>query len=280
MYSMDPAQLGEFVAGVLAEDIGSGDVTTEATIPADMRSGASILVREPAVVAGLEIARLCFDMVGNGDISWQPAIEDGKRAAAGDVLVDVKGLTRVLLVAERSALNLLGRLSGIATLTAQYVDAVAGTGARILDTRKTTPGLRALEKYAVAVGGGTNHRFGLHDGILIKDNHLAAAGSITEAIRLARAKAGELKVEVEVEDLDGLDEAISAGADIVLLDNMDPGQTRAAVERAGGRVLLESSGGIHLDNVRSYAETGVDLISVGALTHSARAVDLTMEMSI
>ena len=280
MNKLDPAAIREFVERVLAEDIGRGDVTTEATIPADLRGEARILTREPAVIAGLDIARLCFDLVGDGSVRWEPAVEDGKRVEAGDVLVVVKALTRVLLTAERSALNILGRLSGIATLTASFVDAVAGTGAQIADTRKTTPGLRLLEKYAVATGGGTNHRFGLDDGILIKDNHLAAAGGITEAVITARAGAPHgLKLEVEVEDLDGLDEAIKAGADIVLLDNMDPVQTRAAVESAHGRVLLESSGGITLDNVRSYAESGVDLISVGALTHSARAVDLTMEMA-
>lgn len=280
MNKLDPAAIREFVERVLAEDIGRGDVTTEATIPVDLRGEARILTREPAVIAGLDIAKLCFDLVGDGSVSWEPSVEDGKRVEAGDVLVVVKALTRVLLTAERSALNILGRLSGVATLTASFVDAVAGTGAQIADTRKTTPGLRLLEKYAVATGGGTNHRFGLDDGILIKDNHLAAAGGITEAVITARAGAPHgLKLEVEVEDLDGLGEAIKAGADIVLLDNMDPVQTRAAVESAHGRVLLESSGGITVDNVRSYAESGVDLISVGALTHSARAVDLTMEMT-
>lgn len=274
---LEPWQVEALVGRFLDEDIGRGDRTTEAVVPEDLLGEARIEAREDAVIAGLEIARVCFATLGH--VSWEPLVSDGDRVGAGDVVVRMDGPMRALLTAERTALNLLQRLSGIATMTRRYVDAIETSPAEIVDTRKTTPGLRSLEKYAVRVGGGSNHRAGLDDGILIKDNHIAAAGSVAEAV--ARASAGAhhgLKVEVEVQTLDQLDEAISAGAEAVLLDNMSPEMVREAVTRAGGKALLEASGGITLETVSAYAETGVDLISVGALTHSVRAIDLSLEV--
>lgn len=274
---LEPWHIEALVERFLDEDIGRGDRTTDAVIPEDLLGRARIEAREEAVVAGLEVARACFAALG--PVSWEPAVSDGDLVAPGDVIVRVEGPMRAILTAERTALNLLQRLSGIATMTRSYVDAVATSPAEIVDTRKTTPGLRSLEKYAVRVGGGSNHRAGLDDGILIKDNHIAAAGSVTEAVARAKADVPHgLKVEVEVQDLDQLDEAISAGAEAVLLDNMSPQMVRAAVTRAGGKALLEASGGITLETVSEYAETGVDLISVGALTHSVRAIDLSLEV--
>jgi nicotinate-nucleotide pyrophosphorylase (carboxylating) len=271
--------LRDLIAGFLAEDIGRGDRTTEAVIPAGARGRARIETRESAVVAGTEPARMCFERCSD-TTSWE-SVADGVSLEPGDVIARVEGPTRALLTAERTALNLLGRLCGIATHTASFVHAIEGTSSRIVDTRKTTPGLRILEKAAVRAGGGSNHRFGLDDGILIKDNHIAAASGIGIAVKSARRNAPfGLLVEVEVQDLEGLEEAVSAGADAILLDNMRPELVREAVERAAGKVLLEASGGIKIDNVSSYAEAGVDIISIGALTHSARAVDLTMEVEI
>ena len=267
------------IEAFLAEDIGRGDRTTESIVPEDAIGSARIEAREAATVAGLEIARLCFELLAPEEIKWHQQVQDGDRVEPGDILVTIEGPLRAILTAERTALNLLARLSGTATLTRRFVDEVEGTKARVVDTRKTTPGLRALEKYAVVTGGGTNHRFGLDDGILIKDNHIAAAGSITEAVSRAKAAAPHgLNVEVEVQDVAGLDEALTAGAHIVLLDNMTPDEVREAVSHTAGRALLEASGGIKLDNLKSYAETGVDLISIGALTHSARAIDLSLEV--
>jgi nicotinate-nucleotide pyrophosphorylase (carboxylating) len=271
--------LVSLVEGFLAEDIGRGDRTTDATVPADARGRARIEAREAAVVAGLEAARTCFEVLAPGDIRWSPEVADGDRVGPGDVLVRIEGPLRAILTAERTALNLLQRLSGTATMTRRFVDEVAGTSVRIVDTRKTSPGLRGLEKYAVRVGGGTNHRSGLDDGILIKDNHIAASGGVTEAVtRAKRAAPHGLRVEVEVQNLDELDAALAAGADAILLDNMSPELIREAVARAGGKALLEASGGIKLDNLKDYAQTGVDLISVGALTHSAKAIDLSLEV--
>jgi nicotinate-nucleotide pyrophosphorylase (carboxylating) len=275
--TLEPWQIEALVGRFLDEDIGRGDRTTEAVVPEDLLGRARIESREDAVVAGLDIARACFAALGH--VTWEPAVSDGDRIAPGDVVVRMEGPMRAILTAERTALNLLQRLSGIATMTRRYVDEVATSPAEIVDTRKTTPGLRSLEKYAVRVGGGSNHRAGLDDGILIKDNHIAAAGSVAEAVTRASAGAPHgLKVEVEVQDLDQLDEAISAGAEAVLLDNMSPEMVRDAVTRAGGKALLEASGGITLETVSAYAETGVDLISVGALTHSVRAIDLSLEV--
>jgi nicotinate-nucleotide pyrophosphorylase (carboxylating) len=274
--------LREQVERFLAEDVGRGDVTTHATIDPSARGAARIEAREGCVIAGLEAAALCFDIASDGAVDWEPVVADGKWAEPMEVIARLHGPVGAILTAERTALNLLQRMSGVATKTQAFVEAVAGTGAKIVDTRKTTPGLRLLEKYAVHVGGAQNHRLGLDDGILIKDNHLAAmGGSIGDAV--ARARRGNhagLKIEIEVADVAGLKAAIEAGADIVMLDNFSVEQARAAVKAAAGRVILEASGGITIDNVRAYAETGVDLISVGALTHSARAVDLALELEI
>ena len=271
-------RIEEDLARWLAEDVGRGDWTTDAVVPAHARGEALIQTREPAIVAGAEVARMVFELA-SPECAWE-GVADGEQVDPGASIATVKGPARALLTAERTALNLLSRLCGIATFTRSFVDQARGTPARIVDTRKTTPGLRVLEKAAVVSGGGSNHRFGLDDGILIKDNHIAAAGSITTAVERARVAAPfGLLVEVEVQDLDGLDEALAAGAQAVLLDNMGPELVREAVGRAGGKVLLEASGGIDLGNVRSYAETGVDIISIGALTHSAPSIDLTMELT-
>ena len=279
MQRLNEQMLESMVEAWLAEDVGRGDRTTAAVVPDDVVGRARIEAREPAVVAGLDAARLCFTKIGGEAIKWLPEVQDGERVGAGDVLARIEGPLAAILTAERTALNLLQRLSAVATLSASFVAEIEGTKARIVDTRKTTPGLRLLEKHAVAVGGGRNHRFGLDDGILVKDNHIQAAGGVTEATRRAVAGAPHgLVVEIEVQNLDELDEAIAAGAHAVLLDNMSPDLVRVAVERAGGKVVLEASGGIDLTTVRSFAETGVDLISVGALTHSAPAIDLALEV--
>lgn len=266
------------IAAWLAEDVGHGDVTTLATVPAECRASGELVVKSDGVVAGLSAAGMVFDLL-DPTVVWTPTRVDGDRVAAGEVVVTVTGPARGILTGERLALNLLQRLSGVASLTRRFVDAVAGSGVAILDTRKTTPGLRALEKAAVRAGGGRNHRFGLSDGVLIKDNHLIAAGGIGPAVAAARqAVAHTLKIEVEVDDLDQLEQAIAAGADAVLLDNMPPEVLRQAVERAAGRVWLEASGGITLDTVAAVAATGVNAISVGALTHSAPALDIGLDL--
>ncbi len=267
----------------LAEDIGSGDVTTLATVPPETRAHGTIVAKAAGVVSGLGAAAAVFHRV-DPSVAFERRLHDGARCQPGDAVADVAGPARSILTGERVALNLLQRLSGVATLTARYIDAINGTQASIIDTRKTTPGLRTLEKAAVRDGGGRNHRVGLADGVLIKDNHLAAVGGpdrVTRAVRQARAFAPHtLRVEVEVTTLDELAEAIAAGADVVLLDNMDAPMIRRAVELAAGRVLLEASGGVSLTTVRAIAETGVDLISVGALTHSAPALDLSLQFDL
>jgi nicotinate-nucleotide pyrophosphorylase (carboxylating) len=271
-------QVETLIRHALTEDIGSGDVTTHAVIPEESKGGARIIAKEPLVVAGTQVARWVFLLA---DPSLQVGVhrQDGSHIRPGEVILEVSGGVATMLMAERTALNFLQRLSGIATLTRAFVERVAGTSARIVDTRKTTPGWRLLEKAAVRAGGGCNHRFGLYDGVLIKDNHIAAVGGVGRAVAALRRKIPHtLKIEVEVETLDQLAEAIAVGADAVLLDNMAPAAILEAVRRAGGRVTLEASGGISLDNVKEVAETGVDLISVGALTHSARAVDISMEV--
>ena len=269
----------DLVERFLDEDVGRGDRTTEAVVDAGARGTARIEAREPTVVAGLDVARACFEVVGGHQIEWRAEVEDGQTVEAMDVIARIEGPLRAILTAERTALNLLARMSAVATATRAAVEAAGDTSAHVVDTRKTTPGLRLLEKYAVRAGGGANHRFGLDDGILIKDNHIAAAGSVSEAVARARAAAPHgLKIEVEVQDLDGLDEALAAGADAILLDNMTPEMVRDAVVRAGGKALLESSGGITLENLKRFADTGVDLISMGALTHSARAIDMSLEV--
>lgn len=266
------------VRAALAEDLGrAGDITALACIDADARLEATFGARKAGTIAGLACVRLAI-LALDPEAKIKLKVSDGDQVAAGTVLAKVSANARALLSAERTALNLLGRLSGVATLTRTYVDAVAGTRARITDTRKTTPGLRALEKYAVRCGGALNHRFGLDDAILIKDNHVAACGGVGEAIRRARAFAGHLvRVECEVDSLNQLAEALDAGPDVVMLDNFSLKNLRIAVGMTAGRVVLEASGGVNLDTVRDIAETGVDVISVGALTHSASVLDIGLD---
>jgi nicotinate-nucleotide pyrophosphorylase (carboxylating) len=264
------------VLAALAEDIGAGDVTTEATVADDAVGMAELLVKEAGVVCGLRVAETAFRAL-DPEIRFEAFVSDGDDVEPPAVVARLTGSERAILTAERVALNFLGRLSGIATQTRRYVEAVEGTGAAVLDTRKTTPGLRALEKYAVAAGGGRNHRFGLDDAVLIKDNHLRAAGSIAAAVTLVRA-ATDLSVELECETLVQVGEALDAGVDAILLDNMPLDELRAAVALVDGRARLEASGGVTLDTIRAIAETGVDEISVGALTHSARSLDVSLEL--
>jgi nicotinate-nucleotide pyrophosphorylase (carboxylating) len=267
-------ELEPLVRRALDEDVGSGDLTTQATVPASMRARARITQKQPGVLYGLDAAKLAFALL-DPDARFVVLAEEGVWRDGGAVL-DIEGRAGALLSAERTALNLLQRLSGVATLTARYVEAVRGTRARVLDTRKTTPGLRLLEKGAVAAGGATNHRVGLFDAILIKENHAAMAGGVGRAVRLARASAPDVLVEVECRTDAEVDEALAAGAPRLLLDNMSPAQMRAIVARVEGRAVLEASGGIDLETIRDVAETGVDFISVGALTHSAPALDLSL----
>jgi nicotinate-nucleotide pyrophosphorylase (carboxylating) len=279
---MDLTRFDDVVRRALAEDLGdAGDLTTEACVPAEVRSRASIVARRPGTVAGLSLAESTFRIVDPAT-SFAAHVDDGTAVEAGTVLATVDGRSRALLTAERTALNLLGWLSGIATATAALVRQVEGTRARITDTRKTTPTLRALEKYAVRTGGGTNHRFGLHDAVLIKDNHLLAAGGLAAAVGAARRTVGHtVKVEVEVDTLGQLDELLDLdpGADIVLLDNMDPPQLCEAVRRVNGRMITEASGGITAATVRAVAESGVDVISVGWITQSAPALDVGLDFA-
>jgi nicotinate-nucleotide pyrophosphorylase (carboxylating) len=267
--------LERVVRTALEEDVGSGDRTTEGTVPVDARCRAELLLEEAGVVCGIDAARAVFEALDPG-VAFEPLLEDGGRVAGPPVaLARLEGSARAVLTGERTALNLLGRLSGIATLTARYVAAVEGTGTTILDTRKTTPGLRALEKYAVRCGGGANHRSGLDDAILVKENHLRIAGGIAPAVAALR---NGLPIEVEAESLADVAEALDAGADRILLDNMTPAEIAEAVALVAGCVPLEASGGITLANVRSYAETGVEFVSVGALTHSARSLHVSLEV--
>ena len=277
---VDRDDLRRVVETALAEDLRYGhDATTAATVPADAVALAAFTAREPGVLAGLPAARAVLDAVLGGGYTVLSARADGDRLAAGDVALAVRGPVRGLLTAERTALNLLCHLSGVATATRAWVDAVDGTGARIRDTRKTLPGLRLLEKYAVRCGGGVNHRLGLGDAVLIKDNHVAAAGSVGAALAAARRDAPDLPCEVEVDTLDQLDEVLALGAELVLLDNFTVADTAEAVRRRGDRPTgLESSGGLQLENARAYAETGVDFLAVGALTHSVTALDLGLDL--
>ena len=276
------SELLALARAALAEDVGRGDVTSMLTVGPDARARARFVAREALVVSGLQAARAVFHEASGGEARFSVLVEEGERVEAGAVLATVEGGARQILAAERVALNLVMRLSGVATLTSRYVEAVGGTATRITDTRKTTPGLRSLEKAAVRAGGGTNHRSGLDDGILIKDNHLALAGGVTEAVRRARAGAPHLlKVEVEVENGDELREALVAGADVVLLDNMTPVEVRVCVEvvrSESSDTLIEVSGGVNLSTVRALAAAGPDLISVGALTHSAPSADVSLEV--
>ena len=269
------------VANALAEDLGlAGDITTDSVIPPEAKASGVFAVRKPGVIAGLDVAAATFRHLDRS-VMFEPLVPDGEQVEAGAKIARVSGSARALLTAERVALNFLGRMSGVATLTRRYVDAIAGTRAAIVDTRKTTPGLRALEKYAVRAGGGMNHRIGLFDAVLIKDNHIAVAGGIGPAIAAARARVGHMvKIEVEVDSLEQLAEALNHPIDAVLLDNMTPAQLAEAVRLVGGRVITEASGGIDLSTVRAVAESGVDLISVGALTHSAPVLDIGLDIEI
>jgi nicotinate-nucleotide pyrophosphorylase (carboxylating) len=282
---MDPLSADDVrqaVRQALAEDIGSGDATTLATVPGAAMATAAMVAREPLVLAGLPLAEAVFAEL-SPSLRTERLVQEGGQAGSGVPLLKVHGAAQAILSGERVALNFVQRLSGVATLTAQFVRAVRDTRAQILDTRKTTPGLRRLEKYAVRCGGGRNHRFGLFDLVLIKDNHLAAlAGAspnpIAAAVQRSRSRYPQLKVEVEADTLEQVEQAVAAGADIILLDNMKPDQLRRAVGLVAGRAKTEASGGVTLATVREIAQTGVDFISVGALTHSARAMDIALEM--
>jgi nicotinate-nucleotide pyrophosphorylase (carboxylating) len=278
---LDEGALFSQVSAFLAEDLGRGDITSQATVTRNTHARGRFLAKENMVVAGLEAVEAVFSTLDSQQ-QLEAFVSDGDEVEAGKVIARTSGFADVLLAGERLALNLMQRLSGVATLTRKYVSAVEGTGAQIVDTRKTTPGLRMLEKYAVIAGGGRNHRYGLDDGVLIKDNHISLAGGVREAVGRARSAVGHLhKIEVEVSTEKDLKEAIDAGADIILLDNLTPEQTRQFVEIARGSssgITLESSGGITLENVRAYAEAGVDLVSIGALTHSARAMDISFKI--
>ncbi len=271
--------LDDLIIAALREDLGTaGDLTSEACIPAEAMARGNIVARAAGTIAGLDVVRHVFHRVDDR-VDVRPRVSDGDQVDAGEILAVVAGPARGILTAERTALNLLGRLSGIATATATLVAAVAGTGTRIADTRKTTPGLRGLEKHAVRMGGGMNHRFGLYDAVMIKDNHLVAAGGIRPALEAVRARVGHtVTVEVEVDSLDQLAELLDVGADIVLLDNMDPATLREAVAMVGGRLVTEASGGITAETVRAVAESGVDVISVGWITHSAPTLDVALDL--
>ncbi len=280
-YALPTLLIDDAVRQALAEDLGrAGDITTEATIPDNATATATLVARAAGVICGLDIARAAFRQIDPtiGFESWET---DGARVEKGAALARIDGSARAILIAERVALNYLGRLSGVASLTAQYVERVAHTKARICDTRKTTPLLRAFEKYAVRCGGGANHRFGLDDAVLIKDNHIAVAGGVVPALRAAKRYAGHLvKIEIEVDTLDQLRDVLAEGADVVLLDNMPPLTLRKAVTLVKGAMICEASGGVSLETVGAIAETGVDLISVGALTHSAPVLDVALDIEI
>jgi nicotinate-nucleotide pyrophosphorylase (carboxylating) len=272
--------IDRIIENALEEDIHTGDITTQAVVREGRNARAVLKAKEQMLLAGIKVAARVFHHLDER-IVFTSFFEDGNRLADGDIIAEIHGDASLLLQGERVALNLLQRMCGIATITDRYVEAVRGTGARVVDTRKTTPGLRVLEKYAVRVGGGTNHRTGLYDGILIKENHIAAAGGITEAVQRARSYIPHtLKIEIETETLEQVMEALTAGADIIMLDNMDVSAMREAVAAINGNALVEASGGVNLGSIRGIAETGVDIISVGALTHSARAVDISMLLEV
>jgi nicotinate-nucleotide pyrophosphorylase (carboxylating) len=295
--NLNMLEVEKIVQKALEEDVGTGDITTALTIPPGSFSHAKIVAKESGVIAGLEVASVVFDLAvkccgykstlqtkcqtqnsPNG-ICFQATLQDGSEVKAGDIVAEIEGDTAVILTAERTALNFLQRMSGIATQTAKLVRLVSHTKAQIVDTRKTTPGLRILEKYAVRVGGGRNHRFGLYDAVLIKDNHIQAAGGIEKAIRAARAKVPHtVKIEVEADTIEHVKQALEAGADMILLDNMPLDTLRQAVKLCQGRALTEASGGITEENIVEIAESGVDLISVGAITHSVKALDLSLDI--
>ncbi len=272
-------QIDRIIKNALEEDLGPGDITTDAIIGPDITGKAVLEAREDIILAGLPVFMRVFSIL-DPKVTFETFYEDGTSVPAGKVVCTIKGGMAPILKAERTALNLIQRMSGIATITSRYVEKAGSSRVKILDTRKTAPGLRLLDKYAVPLGGGHNHRFGLYDAVLIKDNHIAVAGGIKRAVEAVRLNAPHgIKIEVEVEDLNGVNEALEAGADIILLDNMTPEQLKNAVKLVSGRALLEASGGITIENIKEIAATGVDMISIGALTHSVRAVDLGLEIS-
>lgn len=278
MTNLPPFMIEDAVKRALEEDLGlAGDITSAACVPAEAMSRADLVARRPGVIAGIDLALAAFRLVDR-DIDARVEMGDGSRVGEGDVVMRIEGPSRGILAAERVALNFLGRLSGVATQTALYVEAAAGTRAKIVCTRKTTPGLRAFEKYAVRCGGGKNHRFGLHDAVMIKDNHIIAAGGIAAAMTAAKAAVGHMAaIEIEVETLEEMEEALEHGARIILLDNMSLDDLRLAVALNKGRAVLEASGGVTLDSVKAIAQTGVDVISSGAITHSAPCLDLGLD---
>jgi len=279
---LSPLVVEKAVRHALDEDLGrAGDITSAATISDGKQANAKLVARKPGTIAGLVCAAEAFSQL-DPKISFNGKIRDGEKVSAKDVLAEISGDAKAILSAERAALNFLGHLSGVATLTAAYAEKIKHTKAKIIDTRKTIPGLRALEKYAVRCGGGVNHRMGLDDAVLIKDNHIAVAGGIAQVLKAARASAGHLvKVEIEVDNLDQLKEVLHAGgADVVMLDNMDPTTMKRAVEMNAGKLVLEASGGVSLDSVAKIAESGVDVISVGALTHSAPVLDIALDIEL
>jgi len=275
--SLPRSVVSDIVARALAEDVGTGDITTLAIVGEDARCRAEVIAKGDGVIAGLDLAEATFQAL-DPELSFETLVEEGDRVTVGTVVARVAGRTRAILTGERVALNFLQRMSGIATLTARYVAAVAGTKARIRDTRKTAPGLRLLDKHAVRAGGGANHRIGLFDAVLIKDNHIRAAGGVREAVRQARSAAPQMRVEVEAQSIAQVEEAVAAGAEMILLDNMDVSAVARAVEVMAGKCEVEVSGGVGLETARALAECGVDYISVGALTHSAAALDLSLEI--
>jgi nicotinate-nucleotide pyrophosphorylase (carboxylating) len=275
---LNPEAVEAVIRRALAEDVGAGDRTTDSVVPPEARCAARLLLEEPGVACGLPVARAVFAALDPG-VEVEAAVEEGASVTrAPAVLAEVEGPARAILTGERTALNLVARLCGIATLTRRFVELVQGTGVTILDTRKTTPGLRALEKYAVRCGGGENHRLGLHDAILVKENHLRLAGGISAAVVALRTHSNGLPIELEAETLDDVREALEAGVERILLDNMTPEEVARAVEVVAGRAALEASGGMSLATVRAYAETGVDFISIGALTHAARSLHVSLEV--
>ncbi len=272
-----PASVTQLLRHAIEEDLGHGDITSSVIIPEESEARALFIAKGNFILAGFPFAQLVFHLL-DPTVACKTFQAEGAKVRRGDVLGEVSGKTRLLLAGERTSLNILQRLSGIATLTSRFVEAVSGTGTRILDTRKTTPCHRFMEKYAVRMGGGVNHRFGLYDGILIKDNHIEAVGGIRQAVSLAKTGHHLAKIEVEVENLKDLEEALAVRPDIIMLDNMSIQDMAAAVKIAAGKVLLEASGNVSLDNVRQIAETGVDMISVGALTHSVTAADISLKI--
>lgn len=275
---LDWSQVDQIIENALREDVGRGDITTNLLFPEGVRCKAVILAKEEGILAGLPIAERVFRKLDK-NIVWDEKKKDGEKIEPNQILAEISGSQRAILTGERLGLNFLQRLSGIATLTSKFVRAVEGLSVKILDTRKTAPGLRILDKYAVSVGGGTNHRFGLYDGVLIKDNHIKFAGGISRAVRLIRERAPKgIKIEVEASTLDEVKEALEAGADIIMVDNMTVENIKKAVELINGRAIIEASGGVTLENIRRIAETGVNSISVGSLTHSPHALDIALYM--